>query len=590
MATPSADAENQLVQGEGQPLLAPDQKWKAPSKESVDTEWDSTTYDITKLTTWAAFGMATGGAWDKVGLWRCFGLATSLSCSVAIVIVFIPRSSHVAPEKMQKLGTFLNVFVGLLLGFFLSSSMNRWYSCVNAFLELLDAVRSMQMQMTALGVSQERTNLLSRYGLLSAWLLHLSLNMNVNDGMHDETAETQDSSANTKSLWQSLEANRPGLVLPKEKELLMQHSESYALLWTWAASLIGRMAQNGEQQHDESYALLWTWVASLIGRMAQNGEIPPMPSPTYGRILNIVQEAFGSIRDVRALRLIKAPFIYAHTLAVLVHVNNILNAIGFGLVLGLALLQVLGNGKVYNSTSWANICCSLFMQFCFSVLAPLLYLALLEVAVCIAQPFKYQSAKIPALKLLRGLEEDLKKAATMGDNPPHWDKPFLIGRMAQNGEIPPMPSPTYGRILNIVQEAYGSIRDVRMLQLIKAPFIYVHTLAFLVHVNNILNAIAFGLVLGMALLEVVGKRDVYNRTRWANMCCSLFMQFFFSMVAPLLYLALLEVAVCVAQPFTYQDAKIPAFKFLKGLEGDLKNAAELGDNPPYWDKPCFKTK
>jgi len=400
MATPSADAENQLVQGEGQPLLAPDQKWKAPSKESVDTEWDSTTYDITKLTTWAAFGMATGGAWDKVGLWRCFGLATSLSCSVAIVIVFIPRSSHVAPEKMQKLGTFLNVFVGLLLGFFLSSSMNRWYSCVNAFLELLDAVRSMQMQMTALGVSQERTNLLSRYGLLSAWLLHLSLNMNVNDGMHDETAETQDSSANTKSLWQSLEANRPGLVLPKEKELLMQHSESYALLWTW--------------------------VASLIGRMAQNGEIPPMPSPTYGRIVNIVQEAFGSIRDVRALRLIKAPFIYAHTLAVLVHVNNILNAIGFGLVLGLALLQVLGNGKVYNSTSWANICCSLFMQFCFSVLAPLLYLALLEVAVCIAQPFKYQSAKIPALKLLRGLEEDLKKAATMGDNPPHWDKPCFM--------------------------------------------------------------------------------------------------------------------------------------------------------------------
>jgi len=46
-------------------------------------------------------------------------------------------------------------------------------------------------------------------------------------------------------------------------------------------------------QHAESYALLWTWVASLIGRMAQNGEIPPMPSPTYGRILNIVQQAYA---------------------------------------------------------------------------------------------------------------------------------------------------------------------------------------------------------------------------------------------------------------------------------------------------------
>ena len=176
-------------------------------------------------------------------------------------------------------------------------------------------------------------------------------------------------------------------------------------------------------QHSESYALLWTWVASLIGRMAQNGEIPPMPSPTYGRILNIVQRAYGSIRDVRALHLIKAPFIYVHTLAILVHVNNILNAVGFGLVLGIALLQVVGKETVYTRSSWANVCCSLFMQFCFSMVAPLLYLALLEVSVCVAQPFTYQDAKIPAFKFLKGLEEDLKNAAAMGDDPPHWDKP-----------------------------------------------------------------------------------------------------------------------------------------------------------------------
>merc|ERR1719497_275674 len=102
----------------------------------------------------------------------------------------------------------------------------------------------------------------------------------------------------------------------------------------------------------ESYALLWTWVASLIGRMSQDGEIPPMASPTYGRILSIVQEAYGSIRDVRALHLIKAPFVYVHTLAILVHVNNILNAIGFGLVLGIALVEFVGKGNVYNRTRW----------------------------------------------------------------------------------------------------------------------------------------------------------------------------------------------------------------------------------------------
>jgi len=381
-------------------LLSPTQKLPSPEAPTDADNWDSTTYDITKMTSWAVFGMVTGCAWDNTALWTCTGSAMALSCAVAVVIAFVPHANLIEPQQVEKIGSFLNVFVGLLLGFFLSSSMNRWYNCVSAFLELLDAVRRMQMQMTALGVPHERTHMLSRYGLLSAWLLHLSLNMELNDGVPDEPpAETvaDGVAPSTVKLWQCLEAKRPGLVLPKEKDLLMQHPESYALLWTW--------------------------VASLIGRMAQNGEIPPMPSPTYGRILNIVQQAYGSIRDVRALQLIKAPFVYVHTLAILVHVNNILNAIGFGIVLGLCLIEVIGTEKAYNPAAWADVCCSLFMQFCFSMVAPLLYLALLEVSVCVAQPFTYEDAKIPAFKFLKGLEEDLKNAEAMGDDPPHWERP-----------------------------------------------------------------------------------------------------------------------------------------------------------------------
>jgi hypothetical protein len=380
-------------------LLKHSKSFQIPAKESVAEEWDSTQYDITKMTSWAIFGILKGCAWDNAALWRCTGCAVVLACCVATLIVFIPDSSLIAPEKVEKLGTFLNVFVGLLLGFFLSSSMNRWYNCVSAFLQLLDAIRSMQMQMTALGVARDRTNMLIRYGVLSAWLLHLSLNREEDDDGTPADPPEETPRSSTRKLWQRLEERRPGLALPEEKERLMKHTESYALLWTW--------------------------VASLIGRMAQNGEIPPMASPTYGRILNIVQQAYGSIRDVRALHLVKAPFVYVHTLAVLVHVNNILNAVAFGLVLGLALVEFVGKGNAYNKTAWANMCCSLFMQFCFSMVAPLLYLALLEVSVCVAQPFTYEDAKIPACRFVKNLEEDLKNAASMGDDPPHWEKPFF---------------------------------------------------------------------------------------------------------------------------------------------------------------------
>merc|ERR1719189_1131723 len=117
--------------------------------------------------------------------------ATIFSVCVAACTHMTVKGVWMNPARIQKMATFLNVFVGLLLGFFLSSSMNRWYGCINAFLELLDAVRSMQMQMTALGVSQERQSTLSRYGVLSAWLLHLSLNDGMDSG-DDDTSQEQD--------------------------------------------------------------------------------------------------------------------------------------------------------------------------------------------------------------------------------------------------------------------------------------------------------------------------------------------------------------------------------------------------------------
>mmetsp|Transcript_25913 Transcript_25913/g.49642 ORF Transcript_25913/g.49642 Transcript_25913/m.49642 type:complete len:403 (+) Transcript_25913:64-1272(+) len=387
---PAADAEITVADAERQPLL---DKRTRRFADDLD-EWDSTQYDITKITSWRAFLMLKGCAWDNSLLWNSLGLGMLLVTAVTIATASLPNAVLIDPDKLARLGSFLNVFVGLLLGFFLSSSMNRWYGCVNAFLELLDAVRSMQMQMTALGVSQERQSTLSRYGILSAWLLHLSLCM--------ESEDHKDVRDKTGKVWLILDKFRPDLALPQEKSKLMEHKESYALLWTW--------------------------VASLIGRMSQDGEIPPMASPTYGRILHIVQQAYGSIRDVRALHMIKTPFIYVHTLAILVHVNNILNAIAFGLVCGIMCASLMGKFAGGGEEGWANLCTSLFLQFCFSMLAPVLYLALFDVSVCVAQPFTYQDAKIPAARFIVGMEEDLKNATHIGNHPLHWEKPSFKKR------------------------------------------------------------------------------------------------------------------------------------------------------------------
>jgi len=376
------------VQGAQDLEKAPQVSTETGNVEKLGDEWDSTRYDITGITSWGAFMMIKGCAWDNASLWRCMTLNLSVSIVVAVAANFIPPQWLVSADKFEKLGTFLNVFVGLLLGFFLSSSMKRWYDCVDAFLTLLDAVRSMQMQMIALGVNQEQADTVSRFGILSAWLLHYSLDCD------DKDPDV------INHMLERVEKTRPWLIEAHEKPMLSRQKESYALLWTW--------------------------VASLVGRMAQDGEIPPMASPTYGRILNIVQRAYGSIRDVRALHLVKVPFIYIHTLAVLVHVNNFLNAIAFGLVCGI-ISVAFRTDKPGDSAVLKSIT-SLFMQFCFSMLAPTLYLALLDVSVCVAQPFTYQDAKIPAARFRVGMEDDLKNANFIANNPASWDKPFFKKR------------------------------------------------------------------------------------------------------------------------------------------------------------------
>merc|ERR1719420_185859 len=93
----------------------------------------------------------------------------------------------------------------------------------------------------------------------------------------------------------------------------------------------------------EPSALIWTWVASLVGRMAQDGDIPAMHTPTYGRILGLVQAAHGGIRSINASMVVQAPFIYTHMLSTLVHLNNILNALSFGMLLGVTIGTIMQN-------------------------------------------------------------------------------------------------------------------------------------------------------------------------------------------------------------------------------------------------------
>jgi len=110
-------------------------------------------YRTLNLNTWEAFAITYTTIWFSRDLWKMMlrlYLLALLVCIFTLLAVAHPGVQKVS--KFTDVSKFLNVVVGLLLGFFLSNALGRWHSCVNGFLELLDAARNLQMQLATLGV------------------------------------------------------------------------------------------------------------------------------------------------------------------------------------------------------------------------------------------------------------------------------------------------------------------------------------------------------------------------------------------------------------------------------------------------------
>jgi len=246
------------------------------------------------------------------------------------------------------------------------------------------------MQFTALGVPEPQTILCLRYGVSSAWLLYGQLIVETKRGAAEEDAR--------EKMWQNMR-EKTARVDPTGQQRMLEDWEIDALKTT-----------------RDPPSMVWMWCAALIGRLAQDGWIPPMPSPTYGRVMNLCQQAHAGIREVRAAISVQSPFPYTHALATLVQINNLLNAVTFGIVSGLAISTYLtfhgfhihGHGFQHAKQSDTHQDLqSMVVTFMYCSLGPLLYQALIIISMQLAQPFDHDEAWIPMDRLADQLEVDM---------------------------------------------------------------------------------------------------------------------------------------------------------------------------------------
>eukprot|EP00933_Yihiella_yeosuensis_P060401 TRINITY_DN6309_c0_g1_i1.p1 TRINITY_DN6309_c0_g1~~TRINITY_DN6309_c0_g1_i1.p1 ORF type:complete len:411 (+),score=94.14 TRINITY_DN6309_c0_g1_i1:54-1286(+) len=405
MAKEAADLETQ-------PLLAEE-------KNVLQEPDDSMSYDARKLVTFSVLWEVKGTVWKKATLWKqmLYLALISLFTSV-IVVVCVKDPTKLDTSKFQTIATFLKVIVGLLLSFFLTSSVNRWYKCTNGFQELFDAIRGLQMQLNALGVPKNRVHLCLRYCVISARCLR-------NDLQGDSMAKAERRDFD-KACWDEM----------------MTTNEDFSAAWSDRDASLAKLYANEREileTCDDPAQTLWIWVTSLITRMSADGEIPPMPTPTYGRIIGLAEAAYNGLREVRSSVCVQPPYVYVQMMAMLVGVNNIICAISFGMTLGVTEGVVLSRYHMNPNTKEDASSEALYhaIQACaisavMSGIGPFLYQALLEVCVCIASPFAgageegaSTAGRIPTEMLISQLEKDLRDAELMGANLPCWKQPFF---------------------------------------------------------------------------------------------------------------------------------------------------------------------
>mmetsp|Transcript_87745 Transcript_87745/g.246551 ORF Transcript_87745/g.246551 Transcript_87745/m.246551 type:complete len:421 (+) Transcript_87745:136-1398(+) len=363
---------------------------------------DPMTYNLRWLRTWWAFWALKGTVWDSVGLWKTMGQLFLLSIIVGVLAYnLLPDPNLIDVSKFSGVSAVFSVFVSLMLSFYLSSSVSRWINCVSGFLNLFNAIRNLSMQLHALGVPDDNIKLCLRYSVLSAkFMLH---------DLHTSSLSVRKREEVTDMMWTHLlrSTSTYSSVEPKEKDVLVRI--------------------------DDKSTQMWVWVASLLSRMAMDGDIPGMSAATFGRIMDLCQSAQEGLRQVKTSVVVQMPFVYVHTLAVLVQINCVLLSTCLGLALGVTYHGIrnyvshyyyeveVPPGVVVEPLS--SLIQSLVVELLKGTFGPLLYQAFLEISIMIASPFSGSESAIPVNRLIHQLEKDLSDAFIMAQNPVKWKKP-----------------------------------------------------------------------------------------------------------------------------------------------------------------------
>lgn len=326
-------------------------------------------YDPHELLTWKCFFYTHGTVLMDRTIWfRVLKLLLIAGCLCVVMYFIVEHPEDLNTDRFLRIVDFFKVFVAFLLGLYLNNCLSRWWSTVEALTDFLYIVKKLSWTLTTCSVHEEKRFTINRYCIASCHLLAHELCT-----FWDAPEET----AVNDEKWIKLKLMliRDGLLFPDE----IMHLETHVYA-------------------SHRSAAVWTWIGTVVCKSKDDVKNDPMMSW-------IAQECGDAVEEIKRINTyitVQIPFSYAHVLATLVHLNNLLLSMVCGIVVGGAVsntahhVKYMHEHKVWFSVgpdglNHMSICYenmqNMFVQVLCLVAEPVIYMAFLHIASTLCHPF-----------------------------------------------------------------------------------------------------------------------------------------------------------------------------------------------------------
>lgn len=341
-------------------------------------------YDPEQLTNWRAIVALSGTIFLQPAVMTIIFSQILCAMLVAGLLYFFAQHPEVyKTDAMQEVVKTIAVSIAFLLGLFLSSCINRWWDTVTSLEMLFGTIKRLTMTAINLELSRESRTILARRCVLSTHLLQVEQTENhallAGKQTKDDLVEHWDQ---IFKYWES-----EGLCSKYERKLLKKVPQQQRSFFAW--SLVSKEL-----------------LKQRPALVSADGSTDVM---AYDRLCDLVQAGVSSISAVRTAAAFQMPYIYVHLLAFMIHLVNVLTAVGTGVRIGLVLSISKKNGTPVDTNEIINACVFLVVQ-------AFIYQAFLTIGAALSFPITGSAYRVPLKAMCSTLDSQLKLMNHLADN------------------------------------------------------------------------------------------------------------------------------------------------------------------------------